>query len=469
MSGSKISLTLNGARRPPPPPSRTNGVKRPRAALHDEEDDGAEDGSAEAEMVSHFDKAAGGAIESSDKKRKQNTAPLTIAPQANRNWRDQANQRKRQKSGLPEGHANNGADLDLRMRDVEAQVERSKPQFGLNTYTKKEDDVDVPAAPATEVEQTRHSPVQQATDERGPRQKTDDELAMDALLGETTTDQAFVIKGNDAPTSEADAFNHDIASAPAAATLDDYARVPVEQFGAALLRGLGWKDGEGIGSQRGQKLPKNTGKLPARRANLLGIGAKEDAAIASEMGVWGKASKGREVKIYNPVLIRDKRTGAMYTEEELEKKKQSEERAKYEMEFEELKGRRRRDDDGDHSRDRRREKKKEGDDDPRDHRRRRTRDDDDDDDHDHRHDHRDKERKRHDSESDDDEHSRRKEKERRRRKDRERDSDHQYYDRERSRRNRDDDHGHDDENNSRYDRRRDKDRRDRERDRRRIR
>ena len=31
------------------------------------------------------------------------------------------------------------------------------------------------------------------------------------------------------------------------ATEEDYEKVPIEQFGLALLRGMGWKDGDGIG------------------------------------------------------------------------------------------------------------------------------------------------------------------------------------------------------------------------------
>lgn len=331
MSGNKISLSLGGGRKPPPP---SNGVKRPRAALQDDEEEGANFG--RTEEVSHFDKRAGGAIDEKQQK-SEAPGPLTIQPQANRDWREKANQRKRQKSGLPEGQGGTSADLDARMRDVEAKVEASKPKFGLNTYKKSasEDDNGNLAVEAAAESQAAQTPSAQSSNEHNiHQQKTDDELAMDALLGKTSTNKHFVIESNDAPMSEADAYGHDIASAPASATLDDYARVPVEQFGAALLRGMGWKDGEGIGSQKGKKMPRDTGKVPARRANLLGIGAKEDAAVASEMGAWGRASKGKEIKIYNPVLLRDKNTGKMYTEEELEKKKQDDERAKYEMEFE---------------------------------------------------------------------------------------------------------------------------------------
>lgn len=444
MSGNKISLSLGASRKAPPP---SNGVKRPRAALQDDEDDGVDVG--RSEQVSLFDKTAGGAIDHS--KKKPDASPLVITPQANRDWREKANQRKRQKSGLPEGHGNS-AELDARMKDVEAKVEASKPNFGLNTYKKDTSsgegaDVEMSSGhmeaepgpgPVDAHEQDKNDDHQTAV------KKTDDELAMDALLGKAAKDTTLTIAAAGPPMSEADAFDHDFRSAPAMASLDDYARVPVEQFGAALLRGMGWKEGEGIGSQKGKKLAKDTSKLPERRANLLGIGAKEDAAIASEMGAWGRAAKGNNVKIYNPLVLRDKKTGAKYTEEELEKKKQDDERKKYEMEFdrkERERERKRRDEDDHDSRDRRRDKDRDSSRDRRKHRER-ERDDR-------------RERRKYDSQSDE-EYSRHKDKERRRHRERE-DND---YDRERSRRHRDRDEGD-------RDRRRERDRHDRERDRRR--
>jgi hypothetical protein len=46
------------------------------------------------------------------------------------------------------------------------------------------------------------------------------------------------------------AFRDDYEKRPDETTMDDYDRVPVEEFGAALLRGLGWNEGEGIGRNR---------------------------------------------------------------------------------------------------------------------------------------------------------------------------------------------------------------------------
>ncbi|CAK3850483.1 Pre-mRNA-splicing factor spp2 [Lecanosticta acicola] len=404
MSG-KISLALNGRNKP------INGVKRSHAALQEEEDEDNEYG--RSETVSHFDKKAGGAI---DEKRKEDQGPLVIAKQANRDWREAANKRRRQKSGLPDG-ANGDVDADQRMKAVEAADVAKKPGFGLNLFKKGEEDGGEEASRAEEVPESEQP--EPAAQEPPARRKTEDELAMDALLGRTTQDKSLTI------VTEEDAFRNDYEGAPDMSTLDDYARVPVEQFGAALLRGMGWKEGEGIGSQKGKRLPKDDNKLPERRANLLGIGAKEDAALAAEMGAWGKGGRGKEVKIYNPVLVKDKKTGKMYTEDELQQKKERDERERYEAEFEKKERRREKEsrrDDG-HDRDRRRDMDR---------------------------------RKREDEESEEEYH-RRKEKERRRR-DRDRDDD---YDRERSRRHRERDsdrHHRDSDRDRERDRRRDRDR-----------
>lgn len=390
----KISLALGGAKKPVP----TNGVKRSHAALQEEDEEAPDEG--RVQTVSHFDKTAGGAVDEANKKEDK---PLSIAPQKNRNWKE-ASQRKRQRNGLPPG----AQDGDANEQAIK-ELEDRKPQYGLN-IAKRQDDAEEPIINGRDAQAEAEATQQQAPEpnaEASVKEKTDDERAMDALLGKTTKENLVV------PQSEEEAFERDYNDAPEMATLDEYAAMPVDQFGAALLRGMGWKDGEGIGSNRGKKMEKT--KMPERRPALLGIGAKEEAAVAQEMGTWGKAAKkGGEVKVYNPVLLRDKQTGEMYTEEELQKKKEKDERRKYEEEFdrkERAKESRWRRDDGeeDRSRDRGRREKENR---------------------------RDRDRRRHDDS--DEEYYRRKEKERRRR-DRDRDDD---YDRERSRRHDNDHHKH---------------------------
>ncbi|KAF1824119.1 uncharacterized protein K489DRAFT_387703 [Dissoconium aciculare CBS 342.82] len=426
----EISLSLAG------PKSRTsapNGLKRSHAAALDDEEEQESERYGRAQRVSHFDRAAGGAIDENNKK---DESPLIIPRQSNRDWRDAAQQRSRQR---PQHSTQQAATAQTNQMNA---VEANRPAFGLNVFaTEAAATASASSADATESDiahsiQNVPSEAAHASVNAPVRPRTDDEVALDALLGRTVEDTSLVLPQATAATSESDAFRNDFSRAPPMASLDDYARVPVEQFGAALLRGMGWKDGEGLGSQKGQKIVKTAVKPPERRGALLGIGAKEDAAIAQEIGAWGKAAKGGkgEIKIYNPVLLRDKQTGELFTEEELQRKKEREEREKHERDFDRKeKDRKRRDredrdEDGGQSREKDRAREREKD------RERSHRTDDGRRDERHRHEGR---RERADS---DDEHRRSKDKERRRRHDREsEEASSKGYDRDRDR-DRDRDH-----------------------------
>ena len=390
-SSGKISLALGGAKKPARP-APANGVKRSHAALHDGEDDDHEHGV--AQRISHFDQSAGGAIDQNNVPQKR--APLVIEAQANRDWREASQRNKRQRS------AKGGEDKAEGSGQQDAQREEEKPVFGLNV--RKRDEAQTNGHAEADDEMNDSTP--EANGDAPTRERTADEEAMDALLGNKSSKSTLILPA----MTEEEAFERDYKTAPDMATLDDYARVPVEEFGAALLRGMGWKEGEGIGANRGKKIEKT--KIPERRPALLGIGAKEEAAVAQELGTWGKAAKDRKgpIQVYNPVLLRDKKPGELFTEEELEKKKAKDEKERYEREFEreekrKEKERRRRD--RSDSRDRDRDRK------DRDSKRdRRDRDD--------------RDKRRYDS---DDEYYRRKEKEKRRREREESD-----HDRDRSRR-----------------------------------
>lgn len=410
-SGKKISLTLGGGKKSAAP---SNGVKRPRAALH--ENGEADEADERATKVSHFDRKAGGAVDES--KPKTDNAPLVIARQANRNWKDAANLRRKQKnSHAGRDQGSEAMSLSPAPAVVEATSEANK-DYGLVTNTSGEGEELNGQTPMEIAEETQPLPPE-PNGETFSEKQSEDQAAMDALLGKTRKSDLVV-----PAMSEEEAFQNDITTAPDMASLEDYSRVPVEQFGAAMLRGMGWKDGEGIGAKKGQKVEKT--KIPERRPALLGIGAKEEAAVASEMGAWGKAArgkKGQEPQIYNPVLLRDKQTGEMFTEQDLQKKKEKDEKEQYELEFEQKerdREKRRRRDDEEDERARRKEKE----------RRRDRRDDRD------RRNTRERDRRRYDDSEDEEERRRRKDKEHRRR-ERERDDD---YDRERSRRHGQDGH-----------------------------
>jgi hypothetical protein len=52
------------------------------------------------------------------------------------------------------------------------------------------------------------------------------------------------------PVNDALSFKDDVENRPDETTMDAYDKIPVEEFGAALLRGLGWNEGDGIGRNR---------------------------------------------------------------------------------------------------------------------------------------------------------------------------------------------------------------------------
>ena len=82
--------------------------------------------------------------------------------------------------------------------------------------------------------------------------------------------------GRAAPlVDEAQQYREDLARLPEQASLDAYEAMPVAEFGAAMLRGMGWKEGQGIGRNKEEVKAVEYVKRPDR----LGLGAKpnEDA------------------------------------------------------------------------------------------------------------------------------------------------------------------------------------------------
>lgn len=97
-------------------------------------------------------------------------------------------------------------------------------------------------------------------------------------------------------------FKQDVESRPDMASMDDYERIPVESFGAAMLRGMGWKgDDEGEGGKE-----KKKPVIPvAQRTLYLGLGAKD----LNKDGGLKPIDKS-----YVPVKRVDRRTGEIVRE-----------------------------------------------------------------------------------------------------------------------------------------------------------
>lgn len=150
-------------------------------------------------------------------------------------------------------------------------------------------------------------------------------------------------------------FLTDLASRPDPCTISEYAAMPVEEFGMALLRGMGKKrraNGEVIViknpheemDEEEKKREKEVKRLRDPGMGFLGVGAKAvkiggagggEKGGGDGLGAWGKSDMRRRARngngkgggagadsgLYTPVLLRDRRTGELITERELEERK----------------------------------------------------------------------------------------------------------------------------------------------------
>lgn len=307
-----------------------NSKKRPHSSLADDDSDGGDDAQ-QPQLVSAFDHSAGGAINVNGPDQKKE--PLIIPGRKNRDWRAESF-RKKGKNILPPEVQAAQAGLASQVGSTTETNEVSQ-EAGLS-FVKRETN-----ASDRYVEMMKaHTKVNEAQQAESistiePTQRKDaDQEALEALTSEGLSTSTLVLQASSKNgerggwmerVSEDDAFRSDVASRPDPAGLDEYAAVPVDEFGAALLRGMGWKEGDVVGKRKNQIIkPRDIARRPA----LLGIGAKEVPGGVEVLGAWGKAAKGKRKvdKTYNPVLLKNTVTGEMLTEEELEAKQMGQKR-----------------------------------------------------------------------------------------------------------------------------------------------
>ena len=302
------------------------------------------------EEVSGFDTHTGGAITIDGQAVSNEKKPLVIPVTSKNNWRDRpgVNVRKGKKNLLP--------------REVQALQEAQKNGEGSSAGAVETEGPSMAygLSFAQKARENEHDDQNGNTDQHIPDAKpaeeskplTDDQIALQALIKESTGEverrSDLVIEASKSqeeeeessgPYNESSSFRTDVQSRPESATLDQYNAIPVEEFGAALLRGMGWKDGQSIGrgnyGSSGKASKANEPRAPPRRAGFLGIGAKDSGKGAEvEFGAWGKSAMRKASRkqgeenadrntegVYMPVTMRNKNTGEYITEEDLATKK----------------------------------------------------------------------------------------------------------------------------------------------------
>lgn len=123
-------------------------------------------------------------------------------------------------------------------------------------------------------------------------------------------DQVPLLLSNAVPTGFETEENLDVSLRAEESTLEDYESIPVEQFGMAVLRGMGWRPDEGIGGFN-KKVVKTV--EPVVRPKGLGLGAskpkQEAVAVPKEgeeklelkKGAFIRIESGRKAGLYGEV------------------------------------------------------------------------------------------------------------------------------------------------------------------------
>ncbi|KAF9976611.1 hypothetical protein BGZ73_008214 [Actinomortierella ambigua] len=193
--------------------------------------------------------------------KKEEKGPLVIPMEENVDWRKQA-LAKRKKLYMPEESLNKPIQVK--------ETLTTEIQYGLqlSKRPKKDSSSDQNGVDAAVGENMVVDEAQVAveTKEMTLEEQAIRRLELGALGKSTTGNQEELslgrqenIRGDDLET-----FQNDLDQLPDEATLEDYEKVPVEEFGAALLRGMGWK-----GDEKG-----SSPVLYQQRPALLGLGAK---------------------------------------------------------------------------------------------------------------------------------------------------------------------------------------------------
>ncbi|KAG6886316.1 hypothetical protein C0993_006726 [Termitomyces sp. T159_Od127] len=237
----------------------------------------------------------------------EKTGPLVIPALKNRDWRDLARKRKTIAQYVPpSAKAEAGEDGSVGGLGTKDTINSGPVLSGLQL--KKESS---PVKQEEEIPALAQEDVKMEVDD-------EDKAALRAILAgvDGSAHEGPTIDIIPTPVSEAEAYKQDVEELPESATLDDYARVPVSQFGAALLRGMGWKEGTAATRKPGKGMVEPY--LPEARPALLGIGAKEQE-------VYDDGSKKKRAtrpeKRYVPLVKKEREDRPSSAPQELERRR----------------------------------------------------------------------------------------------------------------------------------------------------
>ncbi|KAH6664329.1 pre-mRNA-splicing factor SPP2 [Plectosphaerella plurivora] len=298
-AGSNTAKNTNTSKSKPP---SSLGKRSRSSALGHHSDSDSDDGfhrNGRHEKITEF----GG-----DKPEKKRAKELVIDKQQNRDWKSELRAKRGGGKNLlpPEVQAQRrGEDIGAKTEPADSE---NKIQWGLSVRKRKPSEEapseSTPPSPGRNGSSGDNSGTNRNdVSDRAPKQDEDQE-AIDALMGKKRKDADT----HTIPRSETDAYKDDVKERVGVnSTLEDYDAIPDGEFGAALLRGMGWD-----GKLRGPKLKASE----ERRQNQLGLGAKK-LKDAEDLGQWDHGGRKKDSR---PPRLAD------YRREEEKKKAERRER-----------------------------------------------------------------------------------------------------------------------------------------------
>lgn len=250
-NGSRIAIRFGGASssgapKSAPRPAQSSALgKRQRPKFDDDEESGAEGSDdAQPETITHFGADGAEYVDEERLRRDRQRA-------SDRRHGDDSAQSSsgNTQSGERKQETNDDSNEEEPLKYGLTIAKRPKPEEGNEDDAKNEDTARAP--------------------------KNADEEAIDALMGKSTGQPRLHSRNED------EAYRDAASGAPEVDDLATYDAIPVEGFGASLLKGQGWD-----GKMRGPKAKEIT-----RRPNGMGLGAKKMKA-EEDLGAWDSKGKG---------------------------------------------------------------------------------------------------------------------------------------------------------------------------------
>ncbi|KAI2609149.1 DExH-box splicing factor binding site-domain-containing protein [Hypoxylon sp. NC1633] len=279
---SSSSRPTNGTKNHTHPqlPSTLGKRQRPQALNHDSDSDSGTDNEAGGrhEVITTI----GGVVSGPEPKRRnvklsekprRAKAPHVITGHKNRDWKAELKAQKATQDSIPrqyEAQPNGATETGQAEADKQVKWGLTLTKTSVQGDTENSDET----SPREQIP-TAVSSKTTAKDDNSEDSKGEDDDAINVLLGRKRKfAKDLIIEGTsarDIPTasSEQDMYRRRMEEAAEISTIEEYDQIPEGEFGAAMLRGMGWN-----GKERGSR-PKEV----SRRPHLMGLGSKEDEEI----------------------------------------------------------------------------------------------------------------------------------------------------------------------------------------------